>query len=134
MKDKFRANFGFATAAALVTIAFLFIFGKPVTTPKMVSHSFNLIKIIPYMFVLIAAIAGKNVFAVLMGGIILSGAIGIGYGDFTILGFAKEVYGGFTGMFDVFSLSLLTGGLANMVSKGGGLDWLLYKVNKMIKR
>ncbi|EDT86281.1 Na+/H+ antiporter NhaC family protein [Clostridium botulinum] len=133
MKDKFRVNFGFATVAALVTIAFLFIFGKPVTTPKMASHSFNLIKIIPYMFVLIAALAGKNVFAVLMGGIILSGAIGIGYGDFTILGFAKEVYGGFTGMFDIFSLSLLTGGLANMVSKGGGLDWLLYKINKMIK-
>lgn len=34
MKDKFRVNFGFATVAALVTIAFLFIFGKPVTTPK----------------------------------------------------------------------------------------------------
>ncbi len=59
MKDKFRVNFGFATVAALVTIAFLFIFGKPITTPKMASHSFNLIKIIPYMFVLIAALAGK---------------------------------------------------------------------------
>ena len=133
MKDKFRVNLGFVLPAAIVTIIFLFIFGKPVTTPQIESHAFNLIKIVPYMFVLIMALAGKNVFAVLTGGIILSGAIGMFYGSFSFLGFVKEIYAGFTGMFDIFVLSLLTGGLANMVSKGGGLDYLLYKINKRIK-
>ncbi|GAA0737141.1 Na+/H+ antiporter NhaC family protein [Clostridium oceanicum] len=133
MKDKFRTNLGFVLPAALVTIVLLFIFGKPVNTPEVHTHAFNLVKIIPYMFVLIAALSGKNVFVVLTGGIMLSGVIGMGYGSFSFLGFIKEIYTGFTGMFDIFILSLLTGGLANMVSKGGGLDWLLNKINKKIR-
>lgn len=133
MKDKFRANLGFALPAALVTIVLLLIFGKPITTPEFQEYSFNIVKVIPYIFVLVAALAGVNVFVVLTGGIIISGVIGLIYGDFTPLEFVQETYSGFTEMFDIFLLSLLTGGLANMVSKGGGLDWLLYRVNKRIK-
>lgn len=133
MKDKFRANMAFVIPAAIITILFLLIFGKPVTTPEIGSHSYSIIKIIPYMFVLVAALAGKNVFTVLTGGIILSGIIGMGYESFTPLEYVKEIYNGFTGMFDIFVLSLLTGGLANMVRKGGGLQWLLNKIEKTIK-
>ncbi|MBU5438371.1 Na+/H+ antiporter NhaC family protein [Tissierella sp. MSJ-40] len=133
MKDKFRANIGFALPAALVTIVLLLIFGKPVTIPESQEYAFNIIKVIPYIFVLVAAIAGMNVFVVLTGGIIISGAIGLGYGSFKGLEFVQHIYSGFTGMFDIFLLSLLTGGLANMVSNGGGLDWLLYRINKKVK-
>ncbi|MBS5824545.1 MAG: Na+/H+ antiporter NhaC family protein [Clostridium argentinense] len=133
MRDKFRANVGFALPAALVTIVLLLILGKPVNTPEIQEYSYNLIKIIPYAFVLIAALAGMNVLVVLTGGIILSGAIGIYYGSFTLLGLSQKIYSGFTGMIDIFLLSLLTGGLANMVSNAGGLDWLLYRVKRMIK-
>ncbi|HLR35367.1 MAG TPA: Na+/H+ antiporter NhaC family protein [Tissierellales bacterium] len=133
MRDKFRANLGFALPAALVTIILLLIFGKPLSTPETQEYTFNIIKVIPYIFVLIAALAGVNVFVVLTGGIIVSGAIGLYYGNFTLLEFAQETYSGFTGMFDIFLLSLLTGGLANMVSKGGGLNWLLYKINRKIR-
>lgn len=133
MKDKFRANIGFALPAALVTIVLLLIFGKPVTIPESQEYAFNIIKVIPYIFVLVAAIAGMNVFVVLTGGIIISGAIGLGYGNFKGLEFVQHIYSGFTGMFDIFLLSLLTGGLANMVSNGGGLDWLLYRINKKVK-
>ncbi|MBU5675133.1 Na+/H+ antiporter NhaC family protein [Alkaliphilus sp. MSJ-5] len=133
MKDKFRANIGFTLPAALVTIVLLLIFGKPVAIPESQEYAFNIIKVIPYIFVLIAAIAGMNVFGVLTGGIIISGAIGLGYGSFKGLEFVQHIYSGFTGMFDIFLLSLLTGGLANMVSNGGGLDWLLYRINKTVK-
>ncbi|WP_353094818.1 Na+/H+ antiporter NhaC family protein [Tissierella praeacuta] len=133
MKDKFRANIGFALPAALVTIVLLFIFGKPVAIPQSEKHVFNIIKIIPYVFVLIAAIAGVNVFVVLTGGIIISGAIGLSYGSFNGLEFVQQIYSGFTGMIDIFLLSLLTGGLANMVTNGGGLDWLLYRINRRVK-
>ncbi|HAE92101.1 Na+/H+ antiporter NhaC family protein [Tissierella praeacuta] len=133
MKDKFRANIGFSLPAALITIVLLFIFGKPVSIPEGQKYVFSIIKIIPYLFVLIAAIAGVNVFVVLTGGIVISGAIGLIYGNFTGLEFVQQIYSGFTGMIDIFLLSLLTGGLANMVSSGKGLDWLLYKINKRIK-
>ncbi len=133
MKDKFRVNIGFALPAALVTILLLFMFGKPITVPESQEYAFNIVKVIPYIFVLIAAIAGVNVFVVLTGGIIISGVIGFSYGSFKGLEFVQQIYSGFTGMFDIFLLSLLTGGLANMVSNGGGLDWLLHKINKKIK-
>lgn len=133
MKDKFRANIGFSLPAALITIVLLFIFGKPVSIPEGQKYVFSIIKIIPYLFVLIAAIAGVNVFVVLTGGIVISGAIGLIHGNFTGLEFVQQIYSGFTGMIDIFLLSLLTGGLANMVSNGKGLDWLLYKINKRIK-
>ncbi|KNF09105.1 transporter, NhaC family [Gottschalkia purinilytica] len=133
MKDKFRANFGLALPAALVTIVLLFIFGKPVTIPESQEYTFNIIKVIPYIFVLIAAVSGMNVFVVLTGGIIISGAIGLGYESFKGLEFVQHIYSGFKGMTDIFLLSLLTGGLANMVSSGGGLDWLLYRINRTVK-
>lgn len=133
MKDKFRANIGFAIPAALATAILLLIFGKPINIPETQEYAFSIIKILPYIFVLVASIAGMNVFVVLTGGIIISGVIGLIYGDLKVLQFVQEIYSGFTKMFDIFLLSLLTGGLANMVSSGGGLDWLLYKINKKIK-
>src|SRR5699024_5271116 len=133
MRDKFRANIGYALPAALVTLILLFVFGKPITTPTIEEQSYNIIKVIPYIFVLVSALFGIDVFIVLTGGIIISGIIGIFYGDFTILGLDQEIYSGFEDMIDIFLLSLLTGGLANMVSSAGGLDWLLYRINKRIK-
>ncbi|WP_027632176.1 Na+/H+ antiporter NhaC family protein [Clostridium hydrogeniformans] len=133
MKDKFKANIGFAMPAALVTIVLLFIFGRPVSTPEVQEYAFNIIKIVPYIFVLVAALSGMNVLVVLTGGILISGSIGLYYNSFSLLGLSKEIYSGFTGMFDIFLLSLLTGGLAAMVSSAGGLDWLLYKIKRKIK-
>nr|WP_312579267.1 Na+/H+ antiporter NhaC family protein [Sedimentibacter sp.] len=133
MKDKFRTNIGFALPAALITIILLFIFGKPVDIVESQEYNYNIIKIIPYLFVLVAAISGMNVFVVLTGGIIISGTIGLAYGSFKLLEYAQHIYTGFTNMFDIFLLSLLTGGLAGMVSHGGGLDWLLYRINKTVK-
>lgn len=133
MKDKFGVHLDIALPATIVTIVLLLIFGKPIHTPASQDYVFSIIKIIPYIFVLIASIAGMNVFAVLTGGIVVAGAIGFGYGNFTGLDYIQEIYSGFTGMIDIFLLSMLTGGLANLVTKGGGLDWILNKISKMVK-
>jgi Na+/H+ antiporter NhaC len=55
------------------------------------------------------------------------------YGDLNILSFAQQVFAGFTNMTDIFLLSLLTGGLAEMVTKAGGIQFLLNGIQKMIK-
>lgn len=133
MRDKFRLNILLALPAAIITIILLFIFGKPVGVPEAAEYSFSIVKILPYIFVLVAALAGVNVFVVLTGGIIFSGIIGIVYGEFSILELTQEIYNGFAGMFDIFLLSMLTGGLAHMVTKEGGLQWVLDKVQSMIR-
>ncbi len=133
MKDKFRVNIKIAAPAAIVTLILLVIFGKPEFTPETASYAFNIIKVLPYIFVLVLALIGINVFVVLTAGIGLSGAIGLFYGNFTLLGFTKEIYNGFTGMTEIFLLSLLTGGLAAMVTKAGGVDWIISVIHKHIK-
>ena len=107
--------------------------GRPDIIPELQAYDYNFIKVIPYIFVLGLSLVGVNVFVVLTGGILLSGAIGMFYGDFTILGLCKEIYGGFTNMNEIFLLSLLTGGLAAMVTKAGGVQWLLEKIQKKVK-
>lgn len=133
MKDKFRVNIKIAAPAAILTLILLIAFGKPEIAPEIGVYAFNIIKVLPYVFVLTLSLIGINVFVVLTAGIMLSGAIGLYYGDFTWLGYAKEIYNGFTGMTDIFLLSLLTGGLASLVTKAGGIDWIMSTIEKRIK-
>ena len=133
MKDKFKTNFFIALPAAILTIALLLIFGRPETAPAVVRAEFNLIKVLPYLFVLIASLIGINVFVVLTGGILFSSLIGIFTGSFTVLEFTGNIYSGFSGMFEIFLLSMLMGGLATMVEKEGGIEWVLQKIKKVIK-
>lgn len=133
MKDKFRVNIKIAAPAAILTLLLLIVFGKPEIAPETGVYAFNIVKVLPYIFVLTLSLVGINVFVVLTAGIALSGAIGLFYGDFTWLGYAKEIYNGFTGMTEIFLLSLLTGGLASLVTKAGGVDWIMSTIEKRIK-
>lgn len=133
MKDKFRANIKIAIPAAIITFVILLVVGKPEGEVKLDDLSYNFILIIPYLFVLITALAGMNVFLVLTSGIILSGIIGIITGGLTMMTFAQNIFAGFSGMFEIFLLSLLTGGLSYMVSSNGGIEWLVQKIRGFAK-
>lgn len=133
MKDKFKANFLVVLPAAIVTIILLIILGRPETIPPTEVYSYSIIKILPYIFVLATALMGVNVFVVLTGGIVFSGAIGLFTGSFDGLGLVNEMYNGFLSMTDIFLLSLITGGLAQMVSEYGGLTWILNLIKKGIR-
>lgn len=132
MKDKFRANIGVAIPAAILAFILFLIFGRPDVIVPAGTYDYNIIKVLPYVFVLILSLIGINVFIVLTGGIIFSGLIGVYFKSFTFIEFAKEIYTGFTNMNEIFLLSLLTGGLAVMVTKAGGIEWILNKIQKMI--
>lgn len=84
MKDKFRINLYIAAPAAIVTIILLLLFARPEIIPEVIIYDYNIIKVLPYIFVLVMALVGMNVFVVLTLGILLSGIIGFIYGDFTL--------------------------------------------------
>lgn len=132
MRDKFRINLYIAVPAAVLTIILLFFFSGTPEIIETAEYSYSLIKIIPYLFVLIFAIMGGNVFVVLTSGIVLSGIIGIFFGDLTFLTFAQETYNGFTSMINVFLVSLITGGLAKMMTDAGGLQYIVNSISKRI--
>ena len=133
MRDKFKMNFLIAVPAALVTIVILLIFGRPETVADMGDLSFNFLKVVPYLAVLILALCGINVFIVLSGGIFLSGIIGIATGSINVFEFAQAIWDGFTGMNEVFFLTLFCAGMAEMITYNGGLAWIIEKLRKMMK-
>jgi len=135
MKDKFRVNILIAGPAALLTIGLLLIAGfqnGAAAQVLPVAKEIEFLKIVPYLLVLFLAVYGVNVFVVLLLGIVASGAVGIVGGELEMLVFSKKVYEGFTSMTEIFLLSMLTGGLAEMVRQAGGIQFLLDKANKMI--
>lgn len=135
MKDKFKINLFIAFPASVITIFLLFYLGlnSEVTAVAIPKSSYELITILPYLLVIVLAIIGINVFTTLIIGIVVAGIIGIIGTDFTILVFAQKIYEGFTSMTDIFLLSMLTGGLAALVEKAGGIDFVIHKIKARIK-
>jgi Na+/H+ antiporter NhaC len=135
LKDKFKINLFIAFPAAVLTILVFFYLGlnSDIIAVAIEKNDFSWIAIVPYVLVIILAVAGINVFSTLIIGTILAGIIGFIGGSFTIMEFTQKIYEGFTSMTDIFLLSMLTGGLAALVDKAGGITYLLVQIKRLIK-
>ena len=133
MRDKFRVNFYIALPAAAVTLVLLLIFGRPDTVEALPPLDYSFIKVLPYLLVLVLALVGVNVFLVLTLGIFVAGAVGIFTGAMDVPTFAQSIWNGFTGMNEVFFLSLFCGGMSELIAHNGGIVWLVEKLRKMMK-
>lgn len=127
MKDKFKMNAKIAIPSAILTIILLLVFGAPEVTTSPADLTYDLLSIIPYLFVLIVALMGVNVFVVLTGAIGLSSALLLLRGS-SIIDISQIIWEGFTGMFEIFLLSMLIGGLSKMVADEGGINWIISKI------
>lgn len=134
MRDKFRANFKLALPAAVIAIIILVAIGfnQETTSVMMEQKDFNFLLILPYLLVITLSIIGINVFVVLFSGLLFAGLLGMVFGTFGLMDFAKNTYEGFTVMTEIFLPSLLTGGLAALVEKAGGINFLLRKISTVI--
>ncbi|MGZ9736249.1 Na+/H+ antiporter NhaC family protein [Flavobacterium sp. GNP002] len=135
LKDKFKINLFIAFPAAVFTILVFFYLGlnSDIVTVAIAKSDFSWIAIVPYILVIVLAVVGVNVFSTLLIGTLLAGIIGYFSGSFTLMEFTQKIYEGFTSMTDIFLLSMLTGGLAAMVDKAGGITYLLVQIRKRIK-
>ena len=128
MKDKFRENFKIALPAALLTAVVLFVIGPEAQTIAPSHQGWWLA--LPYLVVLVLALIGMDVLLVLSIGIVLAGVFGflnpsIDYGAVSFVG---DIYKGFEGMVEITLLSILIGGLAELIRDTGGLAWLAAKI------
>ena len=135
LKDKFKINLFIAFPAAVFTILVFFYLGlnSDIVTIAIAKNDFSWFAIVPYILVIVLAVVGVNVFSTLLIGTLLAGIIGYFSGLFTLMEFTQKIYEGFTSMTDIFLLSMLTGGLAAMVDKAGGITYLLVQIKKRIK-
>ncbi|MDO4534942.1 MAG: Na+/H+ antiporter NhaC family protein, partial [Clostridium perfringens] len=132
MRDKFKTNFKVVLPAAIVAIVIYIILGSGAQVTS-ASYDFNLIKVIPYVGILIAALLGVNVIMVLTGGIVLASGIGFLTNSLTINSLLDSVSTGIAGMSEIIIISLLIGGIVNVVKENGGIDFVLNLITSKIK-
>ena len=131
MKDKFKMNFFIALPAAIIAIIGYWAFGGAgVITGE---HPFYLLRVIPYIVVLIAALMGFNVAGVLFIGIAMTGVIGIGEGSVSFLEWVGAIGGGMEDMFSITIVAILISGLIGLIKYYGGVDWLVNSIVSRIK-
>lgn len=131
MRDKFKVNFFIVLPAAIVTCVILFVMtlgGQAPVSPD----AYSWVKMLPYIGVLAAALLGMNVIIVLAGGIILSGMIGIADGSYTLAAFLQKITDGIMGMAELVILSLLIGGMVELIKRNGGIHFILETMTKRI--
>lgn len=132
MKDKFRVNFLIVLPAALVTCIIL-AFMASNATAQVTSGSFDWYKMIPYLFVILFALSGVNVFTVLSSGILLSGVIGLLDGSYQWLSLVQAIGDGMSNMYEMAFLAILISGMVEIISYNGGLEALVYFSTQKIK-
>ena len=131
MADKFRVNFFIVAPAAFLILAAYVFMGWDVHTlsaPPSVSYY----RIIPYMAVLICAVLGMNVMAVLTIGLILTGVIGIADGTYDIYGWFSSMGNGITGMGELIIITMMAGGLLEMIRANGGIDYIISIITRHV--
>lgn len=133
MSDKFKVNFKIVLPGAILTMVILGILTHSATISSTKDYSFEFIKVIPYLLVLILALIGVNVIIVLIGGTVLSGIIGLIDGSFNWIGFLKAASEGMIGMEDIAIIALMIGGLIGIIQHNGGITWLLNFVRSKVK-
>lgn len=131
MREKMKSNIKIAIPAALAVLALLFVFAKPHTSNGI--YEFSFLKSLPYAVVIGLALTGLNVVVVLMLGITSAALVGFATDALTFVEFGKATYEGFLSMAEVFFLTVLSAGLAAIATKEGGLDYLLSKLQRLIR-
>ncbi|MEJ8780496.1 MULTISPECIES: Na+/H+ antiporter NhaC family protein [unclassified Butyricimonas] len=132
MKDKFKVNSLIVIPVAiLVTIVYLFQGSEITTTPS--ATPIEWLKVIPYILVLTTALAGVNVMIVLLLGILCSGIVGIITGNIQFWEWIAAMGTGISGMGELIIITLLAGGMLEMIRYNGGIVYIIQKLTTHVK-
>ena len=133
MKDKFKENFFIVLPAAILTVVFLFLITKDGQFTLEENLSYDIVKVIPYLLVLVGALIGLNVFVVLVGGIVISLVIGLLTGSLMWNEMFSVVGNGVMGMYDITVISIVVACIVALVKEYGGITFILNLIRKRIK-
>lgn len=132
LSDKFRVNSFIVVPAAIVILLLYLILGQSFHTPQ-TTQDYEPVMVVPYVIVLITAIFGLNVMAVLTLGIVLTGIIGLWTGAFDVFGWFKSMGDGIIGMGELIIITMMAGGLLQVIKHNGGIDFIIQRLTSRIK-
>lgn len=131
MKDKFKVNSMIVMPAAIIILALYIIEGFRVQVP-IEPAPIEWVKVIPYIVVLGTALAGINVMLVLVLGILVTGIIGILTSGFSLFGYFGAMGEGITGMGELIVITLLAGGMLEMIRYNGGIAYIIEALTRKV--
>ena len=131
LSDKFKVNFRIVMPAAVIVFILYTYIGMGFTTPE-AAYSIDWVKILPYLFVIVAAVMGMNVLLVLTIGIGLTAAVGLGLGSFDMAGCLGAMGSGIAGMGELIIVSMLAGGLLELIRYNGGITYLIKVLTRRV--
>lgn len=133
MSDKFKVNSMIVVPAAVLVLIAYSVMGVGLQAPTHI-NKVEYMKVLPYLIVLITAIAGMNVMAVLTLGTLLCGAIGIGShllgasGSYDLFGWFSAMGNGIIGMGELIIIAMMAGGMLEIIRENGGIDFIINKI------
>lgn len=133
MSDKFKVNSMIVVPAAVLVLIAYSVMGVGLQAPTHINEV-EYMKVLPYLIVLITAIAGTNVMAVLTLGTLLCGAIGIGShllgasGSYDLFGWFSAMGNGIIGMGELIIIAMMAGGMLEIIRENGGIDFIINKI------
>ena len=131
LSDKFRVNAFIVMPAALVILVVYYFLGQNTIAPQQIP-AVEWVKVIPYLTVLVTAVCGMNVMAVLTIGIVLCGIIGMFTGSFDIYGWFGAMGDGIMSMGELIIVTMMAGGMLELIKQQGGIDFIINMLTRRV--
>ena len=132
LRDKFYVNSFIVVPPAILTLIVYALLGSDIEAPRQVANV-ELLKVLPYLVVLTTAIAGMNVMAVLVTGIVLAGIIGLIDGSYDVFGWMQSMGTGIISMGELIIITMMAGGLLELIKRNGGIDFIINHMTQRIR-
>lgn len=133
MSDKFRVNSLIVVPAAVIVLAIYAVMGIGLQAPTDIPEV-EYVKVVPYLVVLVTAVAGMNVMAVLTMGTLLCGVIGVSCqllgatGGYDLFGWFSAMGNGIIGMGELIIIAMMAGGMLEIIRENGGINYIIDKI------
>ncbi len=131
LSDKFRVNSFIVVPTAVVIFIVYILMGAEVQPPTDIPP-LEPLKVIPYLVVLVTAIFGMNVMAVLTLGIVLTGTIGLLNGSYDLYGWFGSMGNGIVSMGELIIITMMAGGLLALIKLQGGIDYIIQLLTRHV--
>ena len=133
LKDKFKVNFFIVLPAAIISLILLVVTTMSFDQTTTSVGSFEWIKVLPYLYILVGALVGINVFALLSSGVLVAGVIGLFTHAATLPDLIQSASSGMAGMQELAIICLIVGGTLELIKFNGGIQFLLHLLTSRIK-
>ena len=132
MRDKFKVNFRIVLPAALVVLGYYVYRGLGMVVPQE-AQAIEWVKVIPYLVVLGTAFMGFNVALVLFLGLLSTGVVGMATGSIGLFDWFSSMGNGMTGMGELIIITLMAGGMLELIRFNGGVDYIIHVLTRKIE-